>query len=91
MSHTLKARYPSNIALVKYWGKYGNQLPCNPSLSMTLDKAYTQLQLTLSEKHNHQIEFEYYFEDKLNKKFAKTKKKTFHNLQNKKSLLKSFK
>ncbi|HLR00203.1 MAG TPA: hypothetical protein VK102_07480 [Sphingobacterium sp.] len=70
MSHTLKARYPSNIALVKYWGKYGNQLPCNPSLSMTLDKAYTQLQLTLSEKHNHQIEFEYYFEDKLNEKFG---------------------
>ena len=22
---------PSNIALVKYWGKYGAQLPANPS------------------------------------------------------------
>ncbi len=32
---------PSNIALVKYWGKYGNQLPCNPSLSLTLDKSRT--------------------------------------------------
>jgi diphosphomevalonate decarboxylase len=32
---------PSNIALIKYWGKKGNQLPANPSLSMTLDKAAT--------------------------------------------------
>ncbi|MHC1706644.1 MAG: diphosphomevalonate/mevalonate 3,5-bisphosphate decarboxylase family protein [Bacteroidales bacterium] len=32
---------PSNIALVKYWGKKTGQLPANPSLSMTLDKAAT--------------------------------------------------
>ncbi|MBT6326055.1 MAG: diphosphomevalonate decarboxylase [Bdellovibrionales bacterium] len=32
---------PSNIALIKYWGKYGNQLPCNPSLSLTLEKSRT--------------------------------------------------
>ena len=32
---------PSNIALVKYWGKYGNQLPQNPSLSFTLTKCCT--------------------------------------------------
>lgn len=32
---------PSNIALIKYWGKTGNQLPCNPSLSMTLTHAKT--------------------------------------------------
>jgi diphosphomevalonate decarboxylase len=34
-------RSPSNIALIKYWGKYGDQLPRNPSLSFTLDKAST--------------------------------------------------
>ncbi len=33
---------PSNIAIVKYWGKYGRQLPKNTSLSFTLDKAYTR-------------------------------------------------
>ena len=33
---------PSNIALIKYWGKKIGQLPCNPSLSMTLAQAYTQ-------------------------------------------------
>jgi diphosphomevalonate decarboxylase len=33
---------PSNIALVKYWGKRDGQLPANPSLSMTLSKAVTR-------------------------------------------------
>ena len=32
---------PSNIAIVKYWGKHGEQLPANPSLSLTLSEAYT--------------------------------------------------
>lgn len=32
---------PSNIALVKYWGKRTGQLPANPSLSMTLSRALT--------------------------------------------------
>ncbi len=36
-------RSPSNIALVKYWGKYGNQLPRNPSLSFTLSAAFTEM------------------------------------------------
>lgn len=33
---------PSNIALVKYWGKSGNQIPSNPSLSMTLKNSFSQ-------------------------------------------------
>src|SRR5690554_929204 len=33
---------PSNIALVKYWGKKHEQLPRNPSISFTLDKAQTR-------------------------------------------------
>ncbi|MFH1119930.1 MAG: diphosphomevalonate decarboxylase [Bacteroidota bacterium] len=32
---------PSNIALIKYWGKTGNQIPANASLSITLSEAYT--------------------------------------------------
>ncbi|HDR89910.1 MAG TPA: diphosphomevalonate decarboxylase [Bacteroidetes bacterium] len=36
---------PSNIAVIKYWGKYGNQLPMNPSLSMTLSNSVTRLHL----------------------------------------------
>lgn len=38
-------RSPSNLALVKYWGKYGRQLPRNPSISITLDEAYTRTSL----------------------------------------------
>lgn len=32
---------PSNIALLKYWGKREGQLPVNPSLSFSLSEAYT--------------------------------------------------
>jgi diphosphomevalonate decarboxylase len=32
---------PSNIALVKYWGKHGVQLPANPSISFTLSQSKT--------------------------------------------------
>lgn len=37
-------RSPSNIALVKYWGKKqgGVQLPANPSISFTLDRCHTE-------------------------------------------------
>jgi diphosphomevalonate decarboxylase len=36
-----KWQAPSNIALVKYWGKYGMQLPANPSISFTLNACRT--------------------------------------------------
>lgn len=39
---------PSNIALVKYWGKHGQQLPKNPSISFTLDKCKTQTEVTFT-------------------------------------------
>ena len=32
---------PSNIALVKYWGKKQNQIPANSSVIITLDKCIT--------------------------------------------------
>lgn len=32
---------PSNIALIKYWGKYANQIPANPSISYTLNHCKT--------------------------------------------------
>lgn len=33
---------PSNIAIVKYWGKKENQIPLNPSLSFTLNHCCTE-------------------------------------------------
>lgn len=38
-------RSPSNIAIVKYWGKYGVQKPCNPSVSLTLASSVTDMAL----------------------------------------------
>lgn len=41
---------PSNIALVKYWGKRGKQLPANPSISFTLNNCKTITKLKFSKK-----------------------------------------
>jgi diphosphomevalonate decarboxylase len=43
---------PSNIALVKYWGKHGNQLPANASLSMSLKNSRTRTILSLLQSPN---------------------------------------
>ena len=45
-------RSPSNIALVKYWGKKGFQLPLNPSVSMTLTNCYTETSIEYSHNEN---------------------------------------
>ena len=56
---------PSNIALVKYWGKYGNQLPQNPSLSFTLTNCATTTHLSFKPKEkNDQFSFSFLFEGK---------------------------
>lgn len=38
---------PSNIAFIKYWGKLPNQIPANPSLSLTLEKCFTTTAITI--------------------------------------------
>ena len=63
-------RSPSNIALIKYWGKKGNQIPANPSLSFTLTNSYTETQIIYTPKENNgKIELDFYFEDKKNNLF----------------------
>lgn len=42
---------PSNIALVKYWGKHEPQLPANPSISLTLNQCKTITKLGFTAKH----------------------------------------
>lgn len=44
-SGTYSWNAPSNIALVKYWGKRTGQLPTNPSVSFTLDTSATRTTL----------------------------------------------
>jgi diphosphomevalonate decarboxylase len=62
---------PSNIALVKYWGKYGQQMPCNPSISFTLDQCKTLMKCRLEEKKtNVPFSVSVTFEHKENELFA---------------------
>lgn len=64
---------PSNIALVKYWGKHGLQLPSNPSLSFTLANSVTHMKVKYRTGTNGltKLSFEgersYPFEDRIRK------------------------
>ena len=51
---------PSNIALVKYWGKKGKQLPQNPSISFTLSECCTETYVQY-EKAEH-FGFKFFFD-----------------------------
>ncbi len=53
---------PSNIALVKYWGKFEHQLPCNASVSFTLSKCHTTTKLSYNLKSTQGFEFEVYLD-----------------------------
>ncbi|UCD60014.1 MAG: diphosphomevalonate decarboxylase [Flavobacteriaceae bacterium] len=55
---------PSNIALVKYWGKKQNQIPANASVSFTLDKCRTatSVEFTKLDKVSKEFSFDLLFE-----------------------------
>ena len=56
---------PSNIALVKYWGKKDNQIPANPSVSFTLNNCKTITKLAFAKKNNDgKFSFDLLFEGK---------------------------
>ncbi len=61
-------RSPSNIAIVKYWGKHGKQLPNNASISMTLNGCYSETRVEYA--HADQPNMEFYFDGQKNEKFA---------------------
>jgi len=68
---------PSNIALVKYWGKKKDQIPENPSISFTLNECKTITNLTFSKKENTaNFEFDVFL-DGINKEEFKPKIETF--------------
>lgn len=69
MKSTVSFRAPSNIAFIKYWGKFGRQYPLNPSISMTLDKCFTETEIQFGRKREAKAKVEFYFENKHNLSF----------------------
>ena len=60
---------PSNIALVKYWGKREHQIPENPSISFTLSDCKTITEVTYSKKEGNDFSFDVIFEGEKNEAF----------------------
>jgi diphosphomevalonate decarboxylase len=73
---------PSNIALVKYWGKSGNQVPMNPSLSMTLNASVTKTTVRARKKENNKdvAQLRYIFEGIENRAFREKIQAVLKNL-----------
>ncbi|MDP5081315.1 MAG: diphosphomevalonate decarboxylase [Winogradskyella sp.] len=66
---TVKWSSPSNIALVKYWGKKEHQIPENPSISFTLSDCKTITELSYTKKGDKEFSFDVYFEGEKNEAF----------------------
>ena len=72
---------PSNIALVKYWGKKENQIPANPSISFTLNNCKTITKLAFTKKENNgDFSFDLLFEGKPKEEFKPKIQKFFERI-----------
>ena len=71
---------PSNIALVKYWGKKENQIPANASLSFTLKNCKTITTVHFERKEDKAISFDLWFEGQLKEDFKPKVQKFFERI-----------
>lgn len=74
---------PSNLAIIKYWGKHGVQLPRNPSISFTLERAFTETTLYYCPRLDNSqetITLKFFFEDRPNEAFQEKIKKYLESL-----------
>ena len=62
---------PSNIALIKYWGKKEIQIPRNPSISLTLKACATRtlVHFTARTDHSSDYSIDFYFEGERKEEF----------------------
>ncbi len=72
---------PSNIALVKYWGKKDHQIPANPSLSFTLKNCKTITTLAFAKKETDGISFDLLFEGEIKEDFKPKIQKFFERIK----------
>lgn len=69
---------PSNIALIKYWGKKELQIPLNPSISYTLKESFTRTEISFNPDKPFTVETLLAGEVQID--FAKKIEKYFKNL-----------
>lgn len=82
---------PSNIALVKYWGKRKNQIPENPSISFTLNDCKTTTTLSFSKKEdNSNFSFEVYLDGNKKDDFKPKIESFFKRIENYLPFLKKY-
>ncbi|MBO3115676.1 diphosphomevalonate decarboxylase [Winogradskyella sp. DF17] len=88
---SVKWSSPSNIALVKYWGKRKNQIPANPSISFTLSNSKTITELSFSKKPEaDKFSFDVYFEGERNEAFKPKIQTFFERIEPYMSFLKNY-
>ena len=77
-------RAPSNIALVKYWGKKGEQIPMNPSISFTLSNSYTETTMEMAPRTDFTTSFQidFYFEEEPKENFLPKIETFFTRIRN---------
>ncbi|MCH3885957.1 diphosphomevalonate/mevalonate 3,5-bisphosphate decarboxylase family protein [Tenacibaculum aquimarinum] len=77
-----KWQTPSNIALVKYWGKSEPQIPKNASISFTLNNCHTNTSIDFEKvSRNEKADFELFFEGKKKDDFKPKIAKFFERIQ----------
>ena len=82
---------PSNIALVKYWGKKQDQIPANPSLSFTLNNCKTITSVAYKPVENKgEFQFDFLFEGKPKEDFKPKINKFFQRIEKLCPYLKNF-
>lgn len=67
---SVKSKSPSNIALIKYWGKKENQIPTNASISYTLTNSYTETELKFEPKSGNDFDLKVFLDGELQPNFA---------------------
>lgn len=73
------ASCPSNIALIKYWGKYEGQIPANPSISFTLSNCKTETKMIF--KSGEKFSVKTFLAGKEEIKFSKKIEKYFRSIE----------
>ncbi len=82
MQNKIRWTSPSNIAIIKYWGKHGMQIPMNPSLSFTLSDCKTDTSIEWNENnYAGHCTFEFNYDGKPKPDFEDKLKKHILNLE----------